>query len=190
MQSAERVTGTPGLPGGAPIEAAVKGLAGMDDRAETAAGPGMSQAALVGAFQHWAEQVAAGTTQVPIGMDAALSRAVVLMMKSPEHAQIPIADLEYLLLPPIMLQQFKLYSSGLVPVAFAAWGLFSEEVERRFLAGDRKLSAADWKSGDRAHLVHLVAPFGGEAAVIEDLKRTLRFEKSSIVDCRMFEGEL
>jgi hemolysin-activating ACP:hemolysin acyltransferase len=60
-----------------------------------------------------------------------------------------------------MLGQYKLYNSGLVPVAFAAWGLFSEAVEQRYLAGGYRLTTADWKSGDRVRLMHLVVPFGG-----------------------------
>jgi cytolysin-activating lysine-acyltransferase len=131
------------------------------------------RAAFAERFQHVAEEVKSGKRNPMIGVDAVLSRAVVLMMKSPEHGRIAVADLEWLLLPPIMLGQYKLYNSGLVPVAFAAWGLFSEAVEQRYLAGGYRLTAADWKSGDRVRLVHLVAPFGGADAVMEELNRTV-----------------
>jgi hemolysin-activating ACP:hemolysin acyltransferase len=132
--------------------------------------PDAIRAAFAERLQYVAEEVKSGKFKPMIGVDAVLSRAVVLMMKSPEHGRIAVADLEWLLLPPIMLGQYKLYNSGLVPVAFAAWGLFSEAVERRYLVGGYRLTTADWRSGDRVTLVHLVAPFGGADAVTGDLK--------------------
>jgi RTX toxin acyltransferase family len=85
-------------------------------------GPDAIGAVFAERFQQAADAIKSGQRTPMVGIDAVLSRAVVLMMKSPEHAQIPIADLEWLLLPPIMLGQCKLYNSRLVPVAFAAWG--------------------------------------------------------------------
>jgi cytolysin-activating lysine-acyltransferase len=182
---AGRETGLP--PHGRIKQGEVRMLDGSDDKPESLVpeeaerregalpdlGPDAIGAAFAQRFQQVADEIKSSQRMPVVGIDAVLSRAVVLMMKSPEHAQIPIADLEWLLLPPIMLGQYKLYNSGLVPVAFAAWGLFSEAVEQRYLAGGYRLTTVDWKSGDRVRLVHLVAPFGGKNAVIADLESLL-----------------
>jgi cytolysin-activating lysine-acyltransferase len=36
-------------------------------------------------------------------------------------------------------------------------------VAKRIDAGDRRLSAVEWKSGSNMRIVDVVAPFGGEA---------------------------
>jgi hemolysin-activating ACP:hemolysin acyltransferase len=118
----------------------------------------------------FAKTVKGGGHRSMIGGDAVLSRSGVSMMRPPEHARIPIADLEWQLLPPLLLGQYKLHASGLVLVAFAALANFSEAVEERYRAGNHWLSAADWRSGDRTYLIHLVAPFGGAEAVVEGLE--------------------
>ena len=45
----------------------------------------------------------------------------------------------------------------------ALWALADDLVARRIDAGDRRLTAVEWKSGANKRIVELVAPFGGEA---------------------------
>jgi cytolysin-activating lysine-acyltransferase len=86
-----------------------------------------------------------------------------LMTQSPRHKAIPLGDLEWLLMPAILLRQFRIFYSGEQPVGVALWALADGLVAKRIDAGDRRLSAVEWKSGTSMRIVELVAPFGGEA---------------------------
>ena len=44
-------------------------------------------------------------------------------------------------------------------------------VAQRIDAGDRRLTAVEWKSGTNMRIVELVAPFGGEAEMREQVCR-------------------
>jgi cytolysin-activating lysine-acyltransferase len=86
-----------------------------------------------------------------------------LMTQSPRHKAIPLGDLEWLLMPAILLRQFRIFYNGQQPVGVALWALVDETVAKRIDAGDNRLSAAEWKSGNLLRTIDIVAPFGGEA---------------------------
>ena len=86
-----------------------------------------------------------------------------LMTQSPRHKAIPLGDLEWLVMPALLLRQFRIFYQGEQPVGVALWALADDLVARRIDAGDRRLSAVEWKSGTAMRIVELVAPFGGEA---------------------------
>src|SRR2546429_7884878 len=90
-----------------------------------------------------------------------LGQVAWLMMQSPVHRHLFLADLEYRVAPPLMLQQFRLYRRDNVPVAFVSWALLTEEVEKRVQSGAWRLQPADWRSRDRLWGGDLVAPHGG-----------------------------
>jgi cytolysin-activating lysine-acyltransferase len=86
-----------------------------------------------------------------------------LMTQSPRHKAIPLGDLEWLVMPAILLRQFRIFYSGEQPVGVALWALADDLVAKRIDAGDRRLTAVEWKSGAAMRIVDIVAPFGGEA---------------------------
>jgi cytolysin-activating lysine-acyltransferase len=86
-----------------------------------------------------------------------------LMTLSPRHKAIPLGDLEWLLMPAILLRQFRIFYQGEQPVGVALWALADDVVAKRINAGDTRLTAVEWKSGDNIRIVDIVAPFGGEA---------------------------
>jgi cytolysin-activating lysine-acyltransferase len=94
------------------------------------------------------------------------------MTRSMTHRHIFIADLEWMVLPPIEFGQFRMYRREGMPVAFATWALVSEETEKRLASGMARLAPTEWRNGDRLWLVELLAPFGNTDAVLEDLKKT------------------
>jgi cytolysin-activating lysine-acyltransferase len=93
-----------------------------------------------------------------------------LMTQSPRHKPIPIGDLEWLLMPAILLRQFRIFYSGEQPVGVALWALADDLVARRIDAGDKRLAAVEWKSGINMRIIDIVAPFGGEAEMREQVK--------------------
>jgi cytolysin-activating lysine-acyltransferase len=86
-----------------------------------------------------------------------------LMTQSPRHKAIPLGDLEWLVMPAILLRQFRIFYKGEQPVGVVVWALADELVAKRIDADDRRLAAVEWKSGPNLRIVELVAPFGGEA---------------------------
>jgi cytolysin-activating lysine-acyltransferase len=92
---------------------------------------------------------------------AVLGEVVWLMSQSPEYKQYLIADLEWLVMPAILLHQFRLFYHEGKPVAVVLYARVSEEVEQRVDAGAPTLRPQDWKSGDKIRVVKVIAPFGG-----------------------------
>ena len=85
------------------------------------------------------------------------------MTQSPRHKAMTLADLEWLVMPAILLQQFRIFYKGEQPAGVVLWALTDDIVARRIDAGTTRLTAAEWKSGTMMRIVDVVAPFGGEA---------------------------
>ena len=86
-----------------------------------------------------------------------------LMTQSPRHKAMSLGDLEWLVMPAILLRQFRIFYQGERPVGVALWALADQLVAKRIDAGDTRLTAVEWKSGASKRIVDIVAPFGGEA---------------------------
>jgi cytolysin-activating lysine-acyltransferase len=118
---------------------------------------------------------AAGTAQGqaapgPKTVSQVLGEIVWLMTQSPRHKATPLGDLEWLVMPAILLRQFRIFYKGEQPVGVALWALADDLVAKRIDADDRRLTAVEWKSGANLRIVELVAPFGGEAEMREQVK--------------------
>jgi cytolysin-activating lysine-acyltransferase len=101
-------------------------------------------------------------------MSLMLGRVAALMIGSPEHRHLFLADLEWRVVPPLALRQCRLVQKEGLPVAYLSWALVDEAREKRLQGGYRRLAPADWRSGDRLWLVDLIAPGGnGEALARE-----------------------
>ena len=86
-----------------------------------------------------------------------------LMTQSPRHKTIPLGDLEWLVMPAILLRQFWMFYHGEQPVGVALWALVDDLVAKRIDAGDKRLTAVEWKSGTNTRIIDIIAPFGREA---------------------------
>jgi hypothetical protein len=81
-------------------------------------------------------------------MSAVLGEIVWLMSQSPLHKHFFISDLEWFVMTPIVLQQFRLFYDKDKPIGVVFWAIVSAEVEERLAAGTTRLRSQDWKSGD------------------------------------------
>lgn len=102
---------------------------------------------------------------------AAFGHACWLMARSGPHKHLFFADADWLVMPPIILNQYRLWVRNGIPYAFASWAALGAEAADRMSKGVRRLSPAEWKSGDELWLVDFVAPFGGGAELVEELKQ-------------------
>jgi cytolysin-activating lysine-acyltransferase len=139
-------------PGGAPLlgEAALQ---------EALAGFAVSPAANGGAARSGEAQAG----PAPKTVAQVLGEITWLMTQSPRHKAIALGDLEWLVMPAILLRQFRIFYKGEQPVGVALWALVDDLAAKRIDAGDRRLTAVEWKSGAIMRIIELVAPFGGEA---------------------------
>ena len=153
--TAEKHTGQPLLG-----EAALK---------EALAGFGLTPDAAGGfSVQHGASPASGGAPQPhaeppPKTVAQVLGEITWLMTQSPRHKAIPVGDLEWIVMPAILLKQFRIFYQGERPVGVAFWALVDDLVAKRIDANDKRLSAVEWKSGTQMRIIDIVAPFGGEA---------------------------
>jgi cytolysin-activating lysine-acyltransferase len=99
-----------------------------------------------------------------------------LMTQSPRHKVVPLGDLEWLVMPALLLRQFRIFYQGEQPVGVALWALADDLVARRIDAGDKRLAAVEWKSGSNMRIIDVVAPFGGEAEMRDNVKNEAKCE--------------
>lgn len=86
-----------------------------------------------------------------------------LLSQSTLHRALSIGDLEWLVMPALIHQQFYLFRDGDQPVGLALWAKCRPEAERKLNAGmiepENRLSLEEWADGDKIWLVDLIAPF-------------------------------
>ena len=106
-----------------------------------------------------------------------------LLQQSPLHRHFSIADLEWMIMPPLMLERYRIFRGnpnplpqsetgegeeakpGTTPMGLALWAMLSAEAEQKLNAmvmggkGPVKLRPDEWRSGDRLWLIDLIAPF-------------------------------
>jgi cytolysin-activating lysine-acyltransferase len=102
-----------------------------------------------------------------------LGEIVWLMARSPGHSKLTIGEVEAHIMPAIDAVQFRVFHAGDKVIGAALWAFATPEVAQRLAGGDNRLAPADWSGGDELWIVDLVAPFGAEHVMLEDLKEGL-----------------
>ncbi|WP_018995406.1 toxin-activating lysine-acyltransferase [Hirschia maritima] len=116
-----------------------------------------------------------------------------LLTQSPIHKQLFIGDLEWFVMPAVLLEQFRIFNGPNHPAGVALWANVSEETEKRLMDGGYKLRPDEWKGGDRAWLIELIAPFGGQDEMMKDFSehifkgKPFKFHKTGPDGVRMVE---
>lgn len=132
------------------------------------------------------------TAPAPGGTDktvaTVMGEIVWLFSQSARHKSFFISDLEWLVMTPVLLKQFRLFYAPDRPIGVALWAFASEAVAARLAAGNARLAPGDWKSGDTLWLVDIVAPFGGHDEMLKDLKQTV-FPQREVKYLGVEEGE-
>ena len=83
-----------------------------------------------------------------------------LMSQSPKHKGYFVGDLEWLVMPAILLKQFRVFHKGSTPVACVIWAQVSDDIAERINAGQPRLKPNEWRSGSNAIILETIAPFG------------------------------
>ena len=93
-----------------------------------------------------------------------------LMMQQSATRHTFLSELEWRVMPALVLDQAKLFMRESAPIAYVSWAFLSEDVAKRCQQSPHHLSASDWKSGDQVWIVDLCAPFGGMQEVMKELR--------------------
>ncbi len=86
-----------------------------------------------------------------------------LCSQSPFYKHLKLVDLEWFMMPPIMLNQYRVFHHETTALGFALWARVSKEVEARMKAGFSageivRLQPHEWNCGDILWLIELVCP--------------------------------
>ena len=101
----------------------------------------------------------------------AMGPVIMLYLQSSHRRFQFISDLEWLLLPPLVKGQCKLYMKKEYPVSFVSWAFLDDEAEKRLLNNGGKLRPEDWSSGEKLWVIDMAAPFGGIENMLRDLQK-------------------
>ena len=106
---------------------------------------------------------------------ALLGEIVWLLGRSEAHKHVFLTELDWMVMPPIPLRQFRIWRQNNQPVAYASWAFLSDEASQRFIDGVSagrvgRLAPDEWKSGENLWLIDFIAPFGGGDAMIDELR--------------------
>jgi cytolysin-activating lysine-acyltransferase len=106
-----------------------------------------------------------------------LGEIVWLMTQSPTHKYLALSDLEWMAMPALLLNQYRLFHNNGRPVGAAFWAFLSQEAEAKFAISPPRLQPEEWKSGDRCWVVDLISPFATAEnklipVMLDDLRRT------------------
>ncbi len=110
-------------------------------------------------------------------LSAAFGDIVSLLSKSPAHKHYALADLEWLVIAPLALNQYllaeaKLQDGRSVPVAMLFWARLSPELDARLTEAPRypiRFQPNDWRSGESLWIIDAA----GDARVVKGLIETL-----------------
>lgn len=86
-----------------------------------------------------------------------------LLTQSPLHRALTLGDLEWLVMPALLAEQFYVFRDGERPIGLALWARTTAEgeakLERGMVEPTNRLTLDEWQNGDRVWLIDLVAPF-------------------------------
>lgn len=103
-----------------------------------------------------------------------LGEAILVLLSSNAHRMsFFINDIEWLLMPPLASEQFRLYKDKEgKPVGLILWAYVSDEIDKKLENGIGKLGLNDWNSGETLWIFDIVAPKGGATKMLDELKST------------------
>jgi len=128
----------------------------------------MSNTSQTETIQKALEQVKDSLAKLPI-----LGPALWLYAKDPIKKFMFLGDTDWALLPPVVLDQCRLYTKSNLPYAFVTWALVSDHVDARLRSGESKLAPHEWKCGPHVWIIDAVAPFGQLDETLQALRDTV-----------------
>lgn len=102
-----------------------------------------------------------------------LGPALWLYARDPVKKFMFLADIDWAVLPPIVLDQCRLYTKSGLPYAFVTWAFVNDAVHARLGSAQPKIAPHEWKSGEHVWIIDAVAPFGQLDETLKELRENL-----------------
>lgn len=102
----------------------------------------------------------------------ALGAIAWLFGRMPGKQHLFLKDLDWAVLPPLILDQCRLFMNKEMPFSYISWASVNDEVHARLMSGNMKLQPHEWKQGDHLWLIDIVAPFGEADRMVAELKQS------------------
>jgi cytolysin-activating lysine-acyltransferase len=96
-----------------------------------------------------------------------------LMSMTPSHRFFFLSDLEWLVMPAVTKQQFRIYrDENGRPMGLVLWAKLDDDAEARIKSGASRIRPQDWDSGPHHWIIDLLDLSGGQRAqaIIDDMK--------------------
>lgn len=104
-----------------------------------------------------------------VTMGRMLGDIVFVLSQSPMHKHFSLADLEWMIMPALILGQYRIFRDGEKPVGVALWAYLSEESEKKLESGVGRLRPDEWKAGSHVDKEKGIAGGEGGSLWIVDL---------------------
>ncbi|MFZ5511916.1 MAG: toxin-activating lysine-acyltransferase [Pseudomonadota bacterium] len=114
------------------------------------------------------EQAKGALAKLPI-----LGPALWLYARDPVKKFMFLADTDWALLPPIVLDQCRLYTKAGLPYAFVTWALVNDAVAARLRGALPRIAPHEWQCGEHVWIIDAVAPFGQLEETLKELRETV-----------------
>lgn len=101
-----------------------------------------------------------------------LGPALWLYARDPLRKFTFMADIDWILVPPVILDQCRLYTKEDIPFAFFTWAKVSDTVDQRLRSGVPRIAPHEWQGGEHLWLLDIVAPFGQLEEMVAELHKT------------------
>jgi hemolysin-activating ACP:hemolysin acyltransferase len=130
---------------------------------------------------------------------ASVGDIAVVFSRSPAHKHYSLADIEWMILPPVFNGQFYVAEAASAesgfraPIAIATWAFVSEEVDHRLCADSAprvRLRPDEWKGGEIAWIVDLAGNPRGVAGALQWLKSGPFKDKDAKVSAPRGDGRI
>jgi len=112
-------------------------------------------------------------------IDVTLGQIVKILMRSPQHKNRLLSDLEWLVVPALLNGQYRIaqaqQTGSAIPVGVALWASVSADVDQRLsnLSAPWRLQPDEWRSGEVPWLVELVGDSPTQQALLKHLGETV-----------------
>lgn len=96
-----------------------------------------------------------------------------LMARDRVRRASPAGEMDWHLMPPLVLDQLQIVTRFDVPWAYCTWAFVSESVHERLSSPEARIEPHEWRSGDIPWLIEVCAPFGGADEVVRSAIQTM-----------------
>jgi len=98
-----------------------------------------------------------------------LEKVFFIMSLCSRFKDMRLSDIQRLIIPPLKLEQYKIYSDREVPICFISWALLSDKISEDYKQNKYNLQANDWNSGNNFWIINMLCPHGGASKAIRRL---------------------